>query len=77
MVPELETFRPHPTEAIVLKLRFGEISHNEVESIFNAIKSQFPDNIVMVIPDDASLESCSKDVLENMISMIAEIIDRL
>jgi len=34
-------------------------------------------NTVIALPDKISLESCSKDVLENIISMIAEIIEEL
>ncbi len=75
--PEIEILRPHPTEAIVLKFGFGEISCDEADRIFNTVKSQFPDNVVIAIPDYISLRSCSKDVLENIISMIAEIINEL
>ena len=38
---------------------------------------KFPDNKVIALPDIASLESCSKDVLENIISMITVIIEKL
>ena len=74
---KIEILRPHPTEAIVLKLSFREIGFRKAKSMFNTIKSQFPENVVIAIPDDVSLMSCSKDSLENIISMIAETINRL
>ncbi len=76
-VPKVEILRPHPTEAIVLRFGLGEVTHDEAKRIFDTVKSQFPENVVIAIPDYVSLRSCSKDVLENIISMIAEIINEL
>ncbi len=45
--------------------------------LFDCVKSTFPNNVVVAIPDYASLQSCSKDVLENIISEISEIVDGL
>ena len=39
-------------------------------------KSAFPDNAVLALPDYISLHSCSKDVLENYIGLIASVIDK-
>lgn len=50
------------------------------EQVFNNVeylKNAFPNNKVVAIPDRTSLESCSKDVLENIISIISEIIEEL
>lgn len=73
----IEKLKPHPTEAITLFYKFEEI---DVETICNMVKhlsNKFPENTVIALPDKVSLESCSKDVLENIISMISEIIERL
>lgn len=69
--------KPHPTEAIVIGFNFNDTNVDEMNDIFNYIKSQFPNNEVIAIPDYISLQSCSKDVLENIISMISKIIDEL
>lgn len=74
---DIDTLKPHPTEAIVLRIRYGEISREDAAELFNAVKSQFPENVVIAIPDYTNLRSCSKDVLENMITMLSEIIDNL
>ncbi len=74
---KVEILKPHPTEAITL---FYDMKNMTCEQVFDNVeylKSKFPDNKVIALPDKASLESCSKDVLENYISMIAEIIDEL
>ena len=66
-----------PTEAITL---FYDMDNMDVVTVSNAVKhlsKKFPQNTVIAIPDKNSLESCSKDVLENIISMISEIIESL
>ena len=73
----IEKLKPHPTEAITL---FYDMDNMDVSTISNTVKhlsKKFPENTVIALPDKASLESCSKDVLENIISMIAEIIESL
>jgi hypothetical protein len=77
IVTRIEKLDPHPTEAIVLGFNFNDINLDDMYDLFNVIKSKFPDNTVVAIPDYISLQSCSKDVLENIISMIAEIIEEL
>lgn len=72
-----ETLSPHPTEAIVLRFSTADIGVEELEKVFNRIKSEFPHNKVLAIPDYTSLRSCSKDVLENIISMVSEVIESL
>lgn len=77
IVTRMEKLNPHPTEAIVIGFNFEDTNVEEMHDVFNHIKSQFPNNTVIAIPDYISLESCSKDVLENIISSISVIIDRL
>lgn len=77
IIAKIEKLEPHPTEAIVVGFNFDDVPLQEMEYWFKIIKSKFPDNTVIAIPDYISLQSCSKDVLENMISMIAEIIEEL
>ena len=77
IVTKIEKLDPHPTEAIVVGFNFDDITFEEMKNWFNIIKDKFPDNIVVAIPDYISLQSCSKDVLENIISMITEIVEEL
>ena len=72
IMTKVEKLEPHPTEAIVFGFDFDKINLNDTYDLFNDIKSKFPDNTVVAIPDYISLQSCSKDVLENIISMITE-----
>ena len=67
----------HPTEAVVLKFNFDDYPLDLIESVFNLVAEKLPNSSVVAIPDKTSLESCSKDVLENIISMISEIIEGL
>lgn len=77
IVKRIEKLEPHPTEAIVIGFNFNDIKVDDMKNLFDIIQSKFPNNTVIAIPDYVSLSSCSKDVLENIISMISEIIDRL
>ena len=77
IITKIEKLDPHPTEVIVMGFNFNDAPLDKMHHLLDIIKSKFPDNIVVAIPDYISLQSCSKDVLENIISMIAEIIEEL
>lgn len=74
---KIETIKPHPTEAITLFYDMKNLPIDQVSNMVELLHSTFPNNKVIALPDKVSLESCSKDVLENIISMIAEIIEQL
>ena len=76
IITKIEKLEPHPTEAIAIGFNFDDTTLDAMNSIFNYIKSKFPDNIIVAVPDYISLQSWSKDVLENYISMIEEIIEK-
>ena len=71
------SIKPTEQKMIMKVFNFNDINLDDMYNLFNDIKSKFPDNTVVAIPDYISLQSCSKDVLENIISMIAEIIEEL
>ena len=77
LITRIEKLKPHPTEAITLFYNFDNIDIEYVCKVVDYLDEKYPDNAVIAIPDKASLESCSKDVLENIISMISEIIETL
>lgn len=76
-ITKLETIEPHPTEAIVLYFNFDDIAFGDLNVLYEITKKNFPNNAVICVPDKVSLESWSKDILENYISMISEIIEEL
>lgn len=76
-ITKLEAIKPHPTEAIVLYFNFNDIKLDELNALYKITQKKFPNNTVVCVPDKISLESWSKDVLENYISMISEIIEEL
>ena len=73
--PIIQTVKPNPTEAIVLTFDTRETTLRDAAEYARRAKSAFPDNAVLALPDYISLHSCSKDVLENYISLIASVID--
>lgn len=77
LITKLEIVVPHPTEAIVLYFNFKDIKPDELNMIYEVTQKKFPSNTVVCVPDKVSLESWSKDVLENYMSMISEIIEEL
>lgn len=77
IVTRIEKLEQHPTEAIVIGFNFNDYDLYHMRDILESVKNQFPNNTIIAIPDKISLESCSKDVLENIISMITVIIEEL
>ena len=77
LITRIEKLKPHPTEAITLFYNFDDVDAESIRNIVEHLSKKFATNTVIALPDKVSLESCSKDVLENIISMIAEIIDQL
>ena len=77
LITKIEKLKPHPTEAITLFYNFDTIDIVTVANAVDLLKEKFQENTIIALPDKVSLESCSKDVLENIISMIAEIIEQL
>lgn len=74
---KIEILSPHPTEAITLFFNMEKITFEQIKNIVDLLKEIFFDSKVIALPDTTSLESCSKDVLENIISMISEVIEKL
>ena len=77
IVTRIEKLKPHPTEAIILGFNFNDTNVRTMNEVFDYVKSKFPNNVVVAIPDYVNIESCSKNVLENIISAISVIIDGL
>lgn len=77
IITRIEKLEPNPTEAIVIGFNFDNIYPEDLQMMYNHIQSKFPNNTVVAIPDHISLQSCSKDVLENYISVIEEVINEL
>ena len=77
IVERIEKLKPHPTEAITLFYNFDDVDAESIRDIVELLSKKFTTNTVVALPDNVSLESCSKDVLENIISMITVIIEQL
>ena len=77
LITRIEKLKPHQTEAITLFYNFDDVDAESIRNIVEHLSKKFTTNTVVALPDKVSLESCSKDVLENIISMIAEIIEQL
>ena len=77
LITRIEKLKPHPIEAITLFYNFDDVDAESIRDIVEHLSKKFTTNTVVALPDNVSLESCSKDVLENIISMIAEIIEQL
>ena len=77
LITRIEKLKPHPTEAITLFYNSDDVDAESIRDIVEHLSKKFNTNTVIALPDKVSLESCSKDILENIISMIAEIIEQL
>ena len=77
VITKIEKLEPHPTEAIVISFNFDNTTIGEINFLYERIQREFPNNIIVAAPDYISLQSWSKDILENYMSMIAEVIEKL
>lgn len=77
LITKIEKLEPHPTEAITLFYDFNIFDTSNISNTVENLSEIFPDNTIIALPNNTSLESCSKDVLENIISMITMIIEKL
>ena len=73
----VEKLEIYPAEAIIIGFDLGNMRLDNLQHMVNMIESKFPNNVVAAIPNCCSITSCSKAVLENMISAISEIIEKL
>lgn len=76
-IKDLKIIKPHPTEVITLFFNMENTTYDQIKDIVDLLKEQFPNNKIIALPDTTSLDSCSKDVLENIISMISEVIEKI
>ena len=77
LLSNVKKLDPHPTESITLFYDIEDMDELDVIDTVYLLQREFPNNKVVALPNKTSLESCSKDVLENVISMISEIIESL
>jgi hypothetical protein len=77
IITRIEKLKPHPTEAITLFCNMDNMDVQTVDGIVKYLSEKFPENAIIALPDNVTLGGCRKDVLENIISMIAEIIESL
>lgn len=73
----LEVIDIHPTEVIIFFFSIDELSPEDINYYVAKLKEKFPNNTVIALPNNTSLESLSEDVLENWISMISKIKGRI
>ena len=76
LITRIEKLKPHPKEAITLFYN-TKMPTSQTYNIVKFLQNEFSDNKVIALPDNVSLETCSKDVLENIISKITKIIEEL
>lgn len=74
---KIEKINPKPNEVIVWNFPWEQVSISGLKMMINQIQSFFPNNKVIGIPDTSTLKSCGKDELENIISMIATILEEM
>lgn len=72
-----EKLEVHPNEAIVLRFRIERLSLDDVKRAVGYVESKFPANMVLALPDDFSLHSCSKEAFEDFVSLASKAISCL
>ena len=67
----------HPKEAIVYLFDKDKETLDELNNMMKCLSKLFPNYHIVAIPSTSTLKSYSKDVLENFISLIAEVAEEL
>lgn len=73
---KLETIEPRPTEVVVLYFD-SDCSLDELENICKTIQKEFPNNKVICISDKVDLKLWDRDMLENYINTLNDILKEL
>lgn len=74
-IKSIETINPKPTDTIVL--RFGDINADEMQCCFNHVQKKFPNNKIVTLPSTVELEVASKELWEDYIKTIYEVIQTM
>lgn len=75
LITKIEKIKPNPTEVITLFYDNQLSKPAELKNVMEILKNKFPNNKIIALPNSMNLETCSKDVLENIISLITEAIE--
>lgn len=73
----LETFSCSPECCILLRAEHGKYSQHEIVNILKHIKSQFPDTLILWLPADVSIETCTIQQLQQIRNALDDYIERL
>lgn len=70
----LEHYKPSEGEVIVARYKFGEMSCESLRKQYEILRAAFCGNVVLMIPDNLSLEKLSQDDLTRFRNRLDEII---
>lgn len=74
-IKNIEIINPKRTDTIVV--RFKDISLDELRIWYEQIQKMFPNNNVVVLPDNTHLEVCSRELWNDYIQTVNEYINNL
>ena len=74
-IKDIQIINPKPTDTIVVRVK--DIPADKLEMWHRQIQGIFPNNNVVVLPDNTYLEVCSKELWNDYIQMVNEYINNL
>lgn len=69
---QIENIHPGPEDVIVFKYSLNDYCFDEVMNIFNTINEAFSNNKVVGIPDNVTLQTCTKEEIQDIILYLQE-----
>lgn len=76
VIAEVSKINPKYDDIIILYYPYGEVPYDQLAREYKYISKIFKDNKLIAIPNTTSLETCSKDNLNNIIKYLEETINR-
>ena len=74
---KLETIKSRSTEAVIIYYDPDSINLEELQVAFEVAQKEFPNNQIIFVSDKMRVELWDKDTLENYISTLNEILEKL
>ena len=73
-INNIEKISASPNDVIVIRFGYDDIVVDGVRVIYDQVQKVFPENSVIMIPNNVHIESCDKESLMLISSMIDDVI---
>lgn len=77
IISGISKLNPAEEDKIVIYVDCNKITVEESENIYKMVKNIFPNNAILILPNDVFLEVKDNDRLKDMANMILEVVNNV